>query len=57
MDGVSKHQTRQPNILIVAFDDEKTNMNSIRQALKEGTFFVQGKPVYLKAFPSGSQSN
>ncbi len=57
MDGVQKHQTRRPNILVVSFDDEKTNADAIIKALRAGNFFVQGRPVYLKAFPAETQIN
>lgn len=57
MDGVQKHQARRPNILVVSFDDEKTDADVIIRALRAGNFFVQGRPVYLKAFPTETQIN
>jgi hypothetical protein len=32
----------------ITFDDEKTNLGNIMEALAKGGFPVQGKPVYLK---------
>jgi len=49
--GIKKYTTQQPNILIIAFDDEKTTLDVIVKALKEGTFPVQGKPVYRSTYP------
>jgi len=42
---------------VITFDDEKTNLDVIVKALSDGTFAVQGKPVYLKSFPVDDQSN
>ncbi|HOG12967.1 MAG TPA: hypothetical protein PLQ77_03915 [Smithellaceae bacterium] len=42
---------------MIAFDDEKTNLDVIMKALRAGDFAVQDKPVYLKAFPAETQSN
>ncbi|HLZ19065.1 MAG TPA: hypothetical protein VKO67_05605 [Smithellaceae bacterium] len=55
MSGVKKYTTKQPNILIIAFDDEKTTLDAIVKALGEGTFPVQGKPVYRSAYPADGQ--
>jgi len=41
---------------VIAFDDEKTNLDVIVKALSEGTFPAKGNPVYLKAFPVDDQS-
>jgi len=41
---------------MIAFDDEQTSLDVITKALREGTFPVKGKPVYLKAFPVDDQS-
>ena len=48
IDGVKTHERRQPNILIITFDDERTSLEIVTDKLKEGTFAVKGKPVYLK---------
>jgi hypothetical protein len=40
---------------MIAFDDERTNLDVITKALREGSFPVDGKPVYLKAFPANNQ--
>jgi hypothetical protein len=47
MDGISKFDTTQDNKLVVTYDDEKTTMAKIRQALKKGGLIPTGKPVYL----------
>jgi len=56
VDGVKNFQTGQPDILIVVFDDERTDTDIIVRALREGNFKVKGKPVYLKSFPGEPQS-
>ena len=42
---------------MIAFDDEKTDPDAIIKALRTGNFFVQDRPVYLKAFPAETQIN
>jgi hypothetical protein len=42
---------------VIAYDDERTDPDAIIKALRAGNFFVQGRPVYLKAFPAETQSN
>ncbi len=52
-----KHQTRPPNLLIIAFDDQKTDLDEISDRLKQGTFYVKGKPVWLKTYPEPIEEN
>lgn len=33
---------------IITFDDEKTNFEQIKEALKRETIFILGQPEYLK---------
>jgi hypothetical protein len=42
---------------VIAFDDDQTSLDVILKALREGTFPVKGKTVYLKEFPDEAQSN
>jgi len=46
--GVVKFHSPKPNVTNITFDDEKTNLGNIMEALAKGGFPVQGKPVYLK---------
>lgn len=48
IDGVKKHENKDHDLLIIAFDDEKTTLNIIINELKKGNFTVKGKPVYWK---------
>jgi hypothetical protein len=48
INGVTKHENKDHDLLIVTFDDEKTALNMIIDELKKGTFVVNGEPVYLK---------
>lgn len=48
IDGVTKHENKENNLLIITFDDEKTTLKIIVNELKKGNFIVNGEPVYLK---------
>ena len=48
IDGVQNHQIKFPNIVIVTFDDEETTLKIIVRKLEEGTFPLDGNPVYLE---------
>ena len=48
MDGIKKHENKDPNLLIITFDDKKTTLKIIIDELKKGNFVVNGEPVYLK---------
>jgi hypothetical protein len=48
MDGITKHENKDPNLLIITFDDKKTTLKIIIDELKKGNFVVNGEPVYLK---------
>jgi hypothetical protein len=45
---VKKHESKQPDLLIITFDDEQVTLNMIINELKKGKFIVAGDPVYLK---------
>jgi copper chaperone CopZ len=42
-----KFETPQADALVVTYDDEKTTLAKIIQALKKGGINHTGKPVYL----------
>lgn len=48
IDGVEKHENRGQDLLVITFDDEKTNLGMIVNELKKGKFMITGEPVYLK---------
>ena len=48
IDGVTKHENKGHDLLIVNFDDEKTTLNIIIDELKKGKFSPTGDPVYIK---------
>jgi hypothetical protein len=48
MDGIKKHENKDPNLLIITFDDKKTTLKIIIDELKKGSFVVNGEPEYLK---------
>ena len=48
IDGVIKHETKDHDLLIITFDDKKTNLKVIIAELKKGNLIVKDKPVYLK---------
>jgi len=48
LNGVKKHESRGHDLLVVTFDDEKTNPGLIVGELKKGQFTVAGDPVYIK---------
>lgn len=48
IDGVKKHENKDHDLLIITFDDEKTNLQAIIDELKKEDFVIKGKPSYLK---------
>jgi hypothetical protein len=48
INGVKKYENKDHDLLIITFDDEKTTLNMIIDALKKGKFSVNGEPVYLQ---------
>jgi len=48
VDGVIKHETKEHDLLIITFDDKKTNLKLILDKLKKEHLLVKGKPVILK---------
>ena len=48
IDGVTKHENKEHDLLIITFDDEKTTLNIIIDELKKGKFNPTGDPVYIK---------
>jgi hypothetical protein len=48
INGVTKYENKDHDLLIVTFDDEKTTLNMIIDELKKGKFVVNGEPAYLK---------
>ena len=48
IDGITKHENKDPNLLIITFDDKKTTLKVIINELKKEHFTVNGEPVYLK---------
>ena len=48
IDGVIKHETKDHDLLIITFDDKKTNLKVIIAELRKGNLIVKDKPVYLK---------
>jgi hypothetical protein len=45
---VKKHENKEHDLLIIAFDDEKTTLNIIIDELRKGKFSLTGDPVYIK---------
>ena len=48
IEGVTKHENKGHDLLIVNFDDEKTTLNIIIDELRKGKFIPAGDPVYIK---------
>ncbi len=48
MDGVIEFNMPRVNTIVVTFDDGKTKLADIQQALKQGGLAPMGNPVYLK---------
>ncbi len=48
IDGVTKHETRDNDLLIITFDDKKTSLKVIIDQLKKEHLSVKGKPKILK---------
>ncbi len=48
IDGVKKHANQGRDLLIITFDDEKTDPGEIIDELKKGNFRVNGGPTYIK---------
>jgi hypothetical protein len=48
MDGITKHENKDPNLLIITFDDKKTTLKVIINELTKANFTVTGEPKYLK---------
>jgi hypothetical protein len=48
MDGVIAFNMPRDNTLVITFDDGKTKLADIQQALKKGGLAPLGNPVYLK---------
>jgi hypothetical protein len=56
VEGVTKYQVLENNVVIVIFDDEKTSPEKITDALSKENMPVQGDPVFLKLEVQGSRS-
>lgn len=48
IDGITKHETRDNDLLIITFDDKKTSLKVIVDRLKKEHLPVKGKPKFLK---------
>jgi hypothetical protein len=48
INGVTKYENKDHDLLIITFDDEKTTIKIIISELKKGKFSVNGEPVYLQ---------
>lgn len=48
INGVIKHETKGHNLLIITFDDKKTNLKVIIDELEKDQLLIKGKPMYLK---------
>lgn len=48
IDGVTKHETKENDLLIITFDDKKTSIKVIVDRLKKEHLPVKGKPKFLK---------
>jgi len=50
-EGVIRYDIPKEGVLVVTFDDGKTDVPRITERLEKANFPVQGKPVYLKPSP------
>jgi hypothetical protein len=48
MAGIKKYENKDPNLLIITFDDKKTTLKVIIDELKKANFTVTGEPEYIK---------
>ena len=48
IDGITKYENKDPNLLIITFDDKKTTLKVIINELKKAHFTPTGEPEFLK---------
>jgi hypothetical protein len=48
INGVIKYETKGHDLLLITFDDKKTNLKVIVDELEKDQLLIKGKPMYLK---------